>query len=185
MQIIDLASNQDALIDQTAALLLAAFAEHWPTDLETALAEVRDSLRPGHVSRVSVDEDGTVLGWIAAIPQYGDPPNATAWELHPLAVDPRRHGQGIGRALVADLEEQVAAEGAVTLYVLTDDMDNSTSLGGVDLYPDPLAYLETIRNLKGHPYEFYFKCGFVLTGVIPDVDGPGKPDILMAKRVKN
>ena len=40
-----------------------------------------------------------------------------------------------------------------------------------------------IKNLKGHPYEFYQKVGFVLVGVIPDANGPGKPDIVMAKRV--
>ena len=29
----------------------------------------------------------------------------------------------------------------------------------------------------------YQKCGFVIVGVVPDANGPGKPDILMAKRV--
>jgi aminoglycoside 6'-N-acetyltransferase I len=31
--------------------------------------------------------------------------------------------------------------------------------------------------------EFYRKLGFVIVGVVPDANGPGKPDILMAKRV--
>jgi hypothetical protein len=41
-----------------------------------------------------------------------------------------------------------------------------------------------IENRRGHPYEFYQKLGFVIVGVLPDANGPGKPDILMAKRVQ-
>jgi len=40
-----------------------------------------------------------------------------------------------------------------------------------------------IRNLRGHPYIFYRRLGFVIVGVLPDANGPGKPDIFMAKRV--
>jgi aminoglycoside 6'-N-acetyltransferase I len=29
----------------------------------------------------------------------------------------------------------------------------------------------------------YQKCGFLIVGVMPDANGPGKPDILMAKRI--
>ena len=183
MRIVNLAQVDESDRQQIALVLIKAFKGQWLPDLDSALEEIQESLRPDHVSRVAIDDDGRALGWIAAIPQYGKPANATAWELHPLAIDPAHQGRGIGRALVADLEQQVAARGAVTLYVLTDDLDNSTSLGGVDLYPDPLEQLATIRNLKGHPYEFYLKCGFVLAGVIPDADGIGKPDILLAKRV--
>jgi aminoglycoside 6'-N-acetyltransferase I len=45
---------------------------------------------------------------------------------------------------------------------------------------DKLAH---IRNIKGHPFAFYLKMGFVLAGVVPDANGRGKPDILMAKRI--
>ena len=34
-------------------------------------------------------------------------------------------------------------------------------------------------------YEFYQKIGFSFVGVIPDANGFGKPDIIMAKRVAN
>jgi len=48
---------------------------------------------------------------------------------------------------------------------------------------DAWSHVRTIRNLRHHPYEFYQKLGFVIGGVIPDANGFGKPDILMAKRV--
>ena len=94
-----------------------------------------------------------------------------------------QQGRGIGRALVADLEAQVRARGALTLWLGTDDEDDMTSLSGVDLYDDLPGQLAAIRNLKGHPFDFYRKCGFVVAGVVPDANGRGKPDILMAKRV--
>lgn len=183
MYITDLDPDDGSLIQATAALLHAALGEGWP-DLDSALEEVYDSLQPGHVSRVALDDDDHVIGWIAAIPQYGEPPHVTAWELHPLVVDPSRLGQGVGRALVADLEQQLVGRGAVTLFVETDDEDGSTSLSGVDLYADPFAHLRAIRNLNRHPYEFYQKCGFTIVGVIPDANGFGRPDILLAKRLK-
>jgi len=77
----------------------------------------------------------------------------------------------------------VRKRGGVTIYVGTDDEDNMTSLGNTDLYPNVLEHLGKIRNLKGHPYEFYRKLGFSIVGVIPDASGTGKPDIILAKRV--
>ena len=59
-----------------------------------------------------------------------------------------------------------------------------TTLADADVYQDTFQKLQTIRNLTVHPYEFYQKCGFAITGVVPDANGPGKPDILMAKRVQ-
>ena len=59
-----------------------------------------------------------------------------------------------------------------------------TSIGNVDLYPNVFEHLKNITNLKGHSFEFYQKLGYVIIGVIPDANGPGKPDILMAKRLK-
>jgi aminoglycoside 6'-N-acetyltransferase I len=182
MKIRALRSDDEAAIDQAADLLVTGFAHlappAWP-DRQTARKEVLESLEPDRVSRVAVDGYGTVLGWIAGIPQYG----GHVWELHPLVVHEDYRRRGIGRALVADLELEVRRRGAITLWLGTDDENDRTSLAGVDLYPNVLEHLAGIRNLRGHPYEFYQRVGFSLIGVMPDANGFGKPDILMAKRV--
>ena len=57
-------------------------------------------------------------------------------------------------------------------------------MAGIGLYPDVLGHARGIRNLRSHPYEFYQKLGFALVGVLPDANGPGRPDIFMAKRMR-
>jgi aminoglycoside 6'-N-acetyltransferase I len=181
MRMIDLLPDDEGAVHQAAILLVEGFKEHtpaWP-DMDAAIEEVRESFGPDRISRVAVDERGTILGWIGGCPHY----EGHVWELHPLVVHPDHQRQGIGRALVADLEELVRARGGLTLWLGTDDEDNRTSLSGVDLYPNPLTHLAQIANLRNHPYEFYQKVGFVIVGVMPDANGPGKPDIYMAKRV--
>jgi aminoglycoside 6'-N-acetyltransferase I len=182
IRIVDLYPDDEERINEVATLLVEAFGEHYSgycPDRESALEEIQESFDPGRISRVAVDEQGTALGWIGGRPHY----EGHVWELHPLAVRPEHQRKGIGRALVADLEERVRERGALTLWVGTDDEDDQTTLSAVDLYPDPLEHLARIRNLRGHPYEFYQKVGFVIVGVMPDANGWGKPDIYMAKRV--
>jgi aminoglycoside 6'-N-acetyltransferase I len=99
-------------------------------------------------------------------------------------VQPERQGEGVGSALVRDLEERVRERGGITLWLGTDDETGKTSLAGMDLYPNPLDHLAALQNVKRHPFSFYLKMGFVIAGVVPDANGPGKPDILMAKRVR-
>jgi aminoglycoside 6'-N-acetyltransferase I len=182
IQIIDLRPDDEAAIQQAATLLVEGFRAHWPNawpDMAAALEEVRESFDVDRMSRVAIDESGTVLGWIGGISHY----NGNVWELHPLVVRPGYRQKGIGRALVTDLEERVSARGGLTLWVGTDDEDNMTSLSGVNLYSDVWEHLASIKNLRGHPYAFYQKLGFAIVGVLPDANGVGKPDIFMAKRV--
>jgi aminoglycoside 6'-N-acetyltransferase I len=181
-RIFDLTSSDRDAIEQTAAILRDGFSDTgstaWQT-LEEALGEVRESLDSGRISRVARDGSGNVLGWIGAIPTY----DGHVWEMHPLVVRRDSRNQGVGRALVADLEDQVRRRGGLTLYLGTDDENCRTSLGGVDLYPDVLGALRTLQNRARHPFEFYRKVGFAVVGVLPDANGFGKPDIFMAKRV--
>ncbi|MEP7285036.1 MAG: GNAT family N-acetyltransferase [Chloroflexota bacterium] len=181
MEIQDLASDNDIVIRQVATLLVEAFKEHWPdawSTLDEAIEEVQASFAKGRISRVGVDASGAVVGWIGGQHSY-----AEVWELHPMAVRADQQHKGIGRALVADLEDQVRQRGGLTLMLGTDDQDNMTTLSGVDLYSDLWQHIANIRNLRGHPYEFYQKLGFTIIGVVPDANGMGKPDILMAKRI--
>lgn len=161
-------------IAQSAALLQSTF---WP-DADEALAEVRELVAPGNICRVAVKDD-VVIGIIGGQPEY----DGHVWELHPLVVREDYRGQGIGSFLLADFEMRVRQQGALTIMLGTDDADNMTSLGGIDLYRDLWAQVRRIANYKRHPYTFYQKRGYQIVGVIPDANGIGKPDILMAKRI--
>ena len=169
------------LIDQTAALLHATFRNRSPDwqDLESARREVVESLDTEKISRIALDDSNDVVGWIGGTPMY----DGRVWEIHPLAVAEHRRRQGVGRALVRDLERLVADRGALTLWAGSDDEHDETSLSGIDLYADIPGSIRDIRNLRRHPYEFYLKLGFRIVGVMPDANGPGKPDIFLAKRV--
>ncbi|HNB53084.1 MAG TPA: GNAT family N-acetyltransferase [Anaerolineales bacterium] len=176
--------TQRQLLEQAADLLTVCFHEHWPdswADHDAAMEEIEEMIAPDRICRAAIDKaTGEVLGWIGGIPEY----DGNVWELHPLAVRPDLQRRGIGRALVADFEEQVRARGGITIMLGSDDVDEMTTLSQVNLYENPWEHIPNIRNLKGHPYEFYQKLGFTITGVVPDANGPGKPDILMSKRVQ-
>lgn len=182
MHIIDLTADRPELTEQAAALLVAGFREHWPDawpEIEDAREEVAECLDPEMICRAAVDDSGLLLGWVGGRPEY----DGNVWELHPIVVRGDQQGQGIGRALVADLEDQVRARGGLTISLGTDDVDDSTTLGGADLYTDLWTQIASIRNLKQHPYEFYQRCGYSIIGVVPDANGRGKPDIMMGKRL--
>ncbi len=178
-EIVDLQLADERRVEQTATLLVETFPHAW-SDMPSALSEVHEAVEPGKLSRVAVDPAGDVLGWIGGSPHY----QGNAWELHPLVVRANWRHMGIGSALVQDLETLVRARDAWTLYLGTDGEHDETSLSGVDLYPDIWEHVARIRNLGGHPFEFYQRLGFVIVGVVPDANGWGKPDIHMAKRLR-
>ncbi len=165
-----------------AQLIVAAFAvdypDAWPT-VESALEELDTLEHEGAAALVAFDVSGAPAGVVGALPMY----DGHVWEVHPLAVRPDLHGQGIGRALMMALEARAAQSAVSTLFVASDDESGTTSLGGADLYPDPLTHLVKLENRRGHPLGFYRKLGYVVVGVIPDANGFGKPDILLTKRV--
>jgi aminoglycoside 6'-N-acetyltransferase I len=183
MRIIDLTSENSRAVEQAAMMLVEGFRDTGSTAwsyLEDTLSEVRASFQPGRISRVAIDEAGNVRGWIGGIEEY----SGNVWELHSLVVRQDCRRQGVGRTLVLDFEREVAQRGGHTIRLGTDDENCRTSVGGIDLYPGVLDKVRAIENLREHPFEFYQKVGFEVVGIIPDANGFGKPDILMAKRIK-
>lgn len=160
--------------------MVDGFAVNWPgswPDLDAALDEVRESFDEDRISLVALGEDGVALGWVGGIRRY----SGKVWELHPLVVAIGHQGKGIGRALVNALEERVRQRGGLTMMLGTDDVTGQTTLANVNLLPNVWEHIARIRNLRRHPYEFYQKLGYAIIGAVPDANGPGKPDILMAK----
>ena len=172
-----LRADDTGVIAQAATLLIEAFP-HWMPTMEMARDEVMEALEADRICLVAQADD-QILGWIGAIPEYSH-----AWELHPLVVRADARRLGVGAALVRALEERVRAAGVLTLYLGTDDDGPApgTSAGGVSLFPDVLSHATRLR-IFDHPAGFYMRQGFEIVGLIPDANGPGKPDILMAKRV--
>jgi aminoglycoside 6'-N-acetyltransferase I len=203
-----------------AALLVSAFAQHWPdawpthADALSEIAEMRAADRvalaawaspaherePAHegeptlvgepalvgqptlVGELTLVGEPTLVGLIGAIPTY----DGRVWELHPLAVADGWRGQGVGRALVSALEAAVRGHGALVLVVGTDDEADLTTVSGADVFDAPWRHLRDLAQRPGrdpHPFAFYQRLGFVVTGIVPDANGRGKPDILMSKRL--
>lgn len=180
MEIVDLADQAEPIREQAAVLLVEDFLEPrgWPT-LELARQEVASVLRDGF-ARAMVEGEALV-GWIGGLPQYG----GRVVELHPIVVRREHRRRGIGRALVAAFEAEAARRGALTVTLGTDDDSGMTSLSDVDLFVDLPRHVAGVRDLgRGHPFLFYRELGFVVTGVMPNANGPGRPDIYMSKPVR-
>ncbi len=166
-------------IHQAATVLQSAlkgFTSAWP-DFPSALAEARTFLQPDRLAFLAL-ESANVIGWIGAV-RHSD----SLWELHPLVVDPNHQRKGVGRRLVEALEAEARNAGVSVIYLGTDDEAGATNIFGKNLCPNVLDHLRGLDSVAGHPYQFYQSIGYTVVGVIPDASGPGKPDILMAKKI--
>ncbi len=166
--------------EQAAAILVRALA-HVPSawrDMAEARGEVAKFFDDAERLAIAALDADRVIGWIGGLRHYN-----FGWELHPLVVDPLRQGRGVGTLLVRALEDEARRAGACTIWLGSDDDFGGTNLFGVDLYPDVLGRLQTLAPASRHPFTFYRRLGYAVVGVLPDVDGVGKHDILMAKRI--
>jgi|SRR5687767_1290279 len=177
MEIVDLAAQPLEIRTQAAAILADAFPDEngWPT-IELGLAEIDWIAKDGFV-RAAL-ENGQVAGWVGGLSEY----RGRVWELHPIVVAKDRRLQGIGRALVHAFEDEARKRGGLTATLGTDDHYDQTTLSQVDLYRDIPGHIAGLRDLgQRHPFLFYRKLGYVVTGLMPDANGRGKPDIYMSK----
>lgn len=180
MRLVDLATQPETILDQAARLLHDRFnhPNGWPS-VAAAREELAQILRAGFARALL--EDATLLGWVGGLPEYG----GKVWELHPLVVREASERRGLGTALVAGFETEAASRGAFTVTLGTDDDTGITSLADIDLYADIPRHIAELRDLgHNHPFLFYRKLGFVVTGVMPDANGPGRPDIYMSKPIR-
>jgi aminoglycoside 6'-N-acetyltransferase I len=180
LKTIPLEATSSSQREDAAAILVSALA-HVPSawhDMESARLEVARFIGNQERLALAAVENGRVLGWIGAIRH-----SCYAWELHPLVVDPAHQRRGRGTLLVTALEDAARCAQIRTIWLGADDDFGGTNLFGVDLFPDVVGQLQRLACVGVHPYEFYRRLGYVLVGVLPDVNGPGRHDILMAKRI--
>ncbi|MGX7148216.1 GNAT family N-acetyltransferase [Enterococcus ureasiticus] len=175
MKIIPLTQTDSSYKQELAKLLSVT----WPDDYPTLASQEIEGLFAEERIALGAIEGQHLIGFVGAIPQYGK----TGWELHPLVVDPVYQHRNVGTDLVQALENEVKKQGGITIYLGSDDETSATSLSDTDLYEETFKKISTIKNYKHHPYEFYQKLGYQIVGVFPDVNGLGKPDIWMAKRI--
>ncbi|HJU42318.1 MAG TPA: GNAT family N-acetyltransferase [Vicinamibacterales bacterium] len=180
MTIVDLSAQPLEVRRQAAAILAEAFPDEngWPT-IELGLAEIDWIVGQNGFVRAAID-DNAVLGWVGGLPEY----RGRVWELHPIVVDRARRLHGVGRALVLAFEDEARKRGGLTATLGTDDHFGQTSLSDVDLYTDLPGCISGLRD-RGtrHPFLFYRRLGYVVTGLMPDANGRGKPDIYMSKKL--
>ena len=184
MNIIEFPRENYEYIQKAAILLYNGFRENWPNawpTLNAAEQEVLECVSSERVCLAAINNNKELIGWICAINNY----HGFTWELHPIVVDSKYRNRGVGRELVQNLEREITKLGGNTIYLGTDDENNQTSLSNVDLYENTWDKINKIINYKNHPFEFYKILGFRIVGVIPDANGIGKPDIIMAKKLSN
>lgn len=182
-KIVDLELCSDDQRLEAAAILVEAFKEvapdAWP-DLDSAMMEVSRARTGDGITRVAIDTRGHAIGWVGALRAYG----SASWEMHPLAVRADVQHCGVGRALVEDLEAQAVRRGVSSIFLGADDHGGFTTLAHVRMGDDLYNALANAAARRPHPLGFYEKMGYQVVGVLPDANGPGQPDILMAKKLR-
>jgi aminoglycoside 6'-N-acetyltransferase I len=175
----DLGSKNTDWIQQTAQIAFEAsqsISKIWLPTVEAAIEEVHESLERDGISRVLVDGN-RVVAWIGAFRQF----SGRVVEIHPLIVARANQGNGLSRQMVRHVEVWARKQGALTLLVGTSDETKATSLSGVDVYGDVGQAIANFHQLAPYPCGFWLRLGFRIVGVLPDAEGFGKPNIMMAK----
>lgn len=178
---VDLCKADPDIKEQAACVLFEAFRDRdnpaWPT-IDDARREVNECTEDKYIC-IGIVEGNRLLGWAGLRPMYD-----YTWELHPMVIRPECQRKGLGRKLLDEVEREARSRGIIGIVLGTDDETFETSLSLKELNAGNIYdELKNVRNLGKHPFEFYAKCGYMVVGVIPDANGPRKPDIWMWKRL--
>ncbi len=114
-----------------------------------------DAAQTDYLIHTSVDEQGTIRGYYCVGPT---PLTKSTYDLYWIAVDPKVHGQGIGRALLTHCEEQVRALDGSVIMVETSSLPK---------------YDATRR--------FYERAAYVREARVKDYYGPGDDLVVYSK----
>lgn len=176
MEIVSMACMDKKKLDEAAQILTDSLPLGWAS-LSEALDEIHKLISQGNTLIAAV-ENGEVIGWGGIISQY----DGNVFELHPLAVRADMRKKGAGTAIVHALEKLARRRGGITMLLGADDeaAGGETSFANADLYDDLPKRINEF-NPGTHQTAFYMKLGYKVIGVIPDANGVGKPDIMLAK----
>jgi len=185
MEIINMQTLNPEQRKQAAQMLTDELPLGWPT-FDDAIEEVNERIDiietdgKGTSMFLAAVENGEVIGWTGILPSY----NGNVYELHPLVVRSDQQRKGIGAKLVHAIEEEARKLGGLTMHLGADDEEpeGETSLANTNLYEDLPKQIENFKP-GTHQTAFYIKNGYKIIGVMPDANGPGKPDIFLAKRL--
>ena len=140
--------------------MTAATGMFHPPEVEVAVELVDDRLTKGSGSDylfLFADVESATMGYAC----YGrDTMTESSWELYWIAVDPRAQGSGIGRKLLALVEQDAHARGATQLFVET---------AGRPVYEPTRA--------------FYRATGYTLAAELLDYYAPGDSKCIFVKRL--
>lgn len=127
-------------------------------EVEIAVELVDERLAKGAASGYEflfAEQDGEWLGYAC----FGHIPlTRTSWDLYWIAVHPGLQGRGIGRALLAETERRVRAQGGTRLYLDTSSRPQ---------------YVPTRA--------FYRACGYDEAALLPDFYAPGDGKVIHLK----
>ena len=177
-------NESEETIIKAAEILYVTFTggdeNRWLKNQREAFDEVRECVEKPSIC-IGIKAGNELAGWAGIRPMY-----EKTWELHPMVIKKECQGKGYGRALLGEMERLARLNGIIGLVVGSDDETDSTSLSekeitGVNIFEE----IKNIKNYKNHPFEFYIKCGFAIVGIIPNANGPRKPDIWLWKDVRN
>lgn len=184
MKIINMNSLDEPMRIQAAQMLTDELPLGWPTQKD-AMDEVNmlldnkgDDNEEQSALFLCAMEAGQVVGWCGILPMY----NGNVYELHPLVVRRDQQGKGVGRILMAAIEDAAREKGGITMYLGADDEEpgGETSLANIDLYDNLPKHIQDFEP-GTHQSAFYLKLGYKVVGVVPDASGKGRPDIMLAK----